>query len=83
MDASVVVAPNLTNDSHMSLSTSYQPLTVACAERSSTPEDKHALEQRGLARAITSVDKRQTGGEAKLSVLDAAEVANGDLAKAH
>jgi len=67
----------------MSLSTAYKPLTVPRTERSSTSEDKHALEQRSLARAITSVDKRQTGREVKLSVLDAAEVAKGDLAKAH
>jgi hypothetical protein len=63
----------------MSLSAPKQALTVSRTERSTSPDDKDPLEKRSLPRTVSSVDERQSGWEAHLGVLDAAEIGDGDL----
>jgi hypothetical protein len=82
-DKCLGAASNLASDPHMSLCTSNQPFTVSRTERSPAPENKQALQQRSLSGAIAPVDERQARWKTKLSVLDAAKVADSDFAKSH
>ena len=71
------------NDSQMILSSPNQPLTVARAERSATPQQEYRLQQRGLAGAVVAPDQREPAGDLKLCRLDGTHVGDAELDETH
>src|SRR6185437_14599863 len=60
-----------------------QPLRIPGTKGPATTQQKHGLEQGGLARAVAAPDEVAARVQRELCLLYAAEVANGELAEDH
>jgi hypothetical protein len=60
-----------------------QPLGISSAERSAAAQEKHRLQQGGLARAVAPPDQILSGMKRKLRALNAAQIIDSKLNETH
>jgi hypothetical protein len=60
-----------------------QPLGISSAKGSTPTQEKYPLEQRSLPGPVSSPDEVATGMQGDFSLLDAAQIAKGEIAEDH